>query len=438
MSSSLAPLPISTRLSKRLISYSFLPSLFKLQFLSYKEVLAYLLEQLPMFQRVGAAAYRVDLHNIIKLCDILGNPQKDLKCIHIAGTNGKGSTTHLIASVLQEAGYKVGVFVSPHYKDYRERIKINGEYISKKFVTRFVEENKKKFKDINASFFEISTAMAFVYFKEKKVDYAVIETGMGGRLDSTNIITPILSVITNISFDHQQFLGDTLEKIAAEKAGIIKPAVPVVIGKTQKETLEVFKNKAAETQSQIVFADKINRKRNFRSGLMGDFQQQNSATALAAIDVLNEQGLRIKDRDIKRGLKNVVPNTAFFGRWMVLGKKPMVIVDSAHNEDGLRMISAELKKLNFKRLHFVYGTVSDKDISKNLPLLPPKATYYFCKANIPRGMDADELREKATTLNLQGESYKSVKAAFKAARKKAAKNDLVLVAGSIFIAAEVL
>lgn len=391
-----------------------------------------------MFQRVGAAAYRVDLYNIIKLCDILGNPQKDLKCIHIAGTNGKGSTTHLIASVLQEAGYKVGVFVSPHYKDYRERIKINGKYISKKFVTHFVEQNKEKLKDINASFFEISTAMAFVYFKEKKVDYAVIETGMGGRLDSTNIITPILSVITNISFDHQQFLGDTLEKIAGEKAGIIKPGIPVVIGKTQKETVEVFRSKATATQSNIVFADKLKHKQNFKSALKGDFQQQNTVTALAAIDALNKQGLHIKDKAIKRGLKNVIKNTAFFGRWMVLSKKPMVIVDSAHNEDGLRMITAELKKLKYKRLHFVYGTVSDKDISKNFPLLPQKATYYFCKANIPRGMDAEELREKAATFQLQGESYTSVKAAFKAACKSAAKNDLILVAGSIFIAAEVL
>lgn len=391
-----------------------------------------------MFQRVGAAAYRADLHNIIKLCDVLGNPQKELKCIHIAGTNGKGSTTHLIASVLQEAGYKVGVFVSPHYKDYRERIKINGKYISKKFVTRFVEENQAKFKDINASFFEISTAMAFAYFKEKKVDYAVIETGMGGRLDSTNIITPILSVITNISFDHQQFLGDTLEKIAGEKAGIIKPAVPVVIGKTQKETEQVFKNKAASTKSKILFADKVKHKQNFKSGLKGEFQQQNTGTAIAAIEALRKQGIKISDKQIKQGLKNVMENTNFFGRWMVVKKHPLIIVDSAHNEDGLRMINTELQKLKYKHLHFVYGTVSDKDVGRNFPLLPKQATYYFCKANIPRGMDANELKQKAAEYQLKGESYASVKSAFKAAKKAAGKKDLIVVAGSVFVAAEVL
>ena len=266
--------------------------------MTYKETLKYLLEQLPMFQRVGAAAYREDLGNIIKLCKILGNPERDLKCIHVAGTNGKGSVTHIIASILQEQRYKVGVFVSPHYKDYRERIKINGKFISKKFVTKFVEENIKKFKTVDASFFEITTAMAFEYFKEKKVDYVVIETGMGGRLDSTNIITPVISVITNISYDHQQFLGNTLPLIAAEKAGIIKSKIPVVIGETQPETKPVFIKKAKATGSKIYFTDKLISGKGFKTDLRGDYQKKNIRTALMAVEVLNKQGISISDKAI--------------------------------------------------------------------------------------------------------------------------------------------
>ncbi len=390
-----------------------------------------------MFQRVGAAAYRADLGNITELCNILGNPQQGLKCIHIAGTNGKGSATHIIASVLQAQGYKVGVCVSPHYKDYRERIKINGELISKPFVTKFVVENQERFKSVNASFFEISTAMAFAYFKAKKVDYAVIETGMGGRLDSTNIINPILSVITNISNDHAQFLGDTIAKIAGEKAGIIKPNVPVVIGETEADTKPVFVAKAQGLNSNIVFADK-QRKHTYTSDLVGPYQSKNLQTAVTAIKMLQQQGVEIGEMAIKNGLKNVRANTNFIGRWMVMGKRPTVIFDSAHNEGGLKELKKGLRNLKYKQLHFVYGTVADKDISTILGLLPKHATYYFCKANIPRGLSATELKEKASAYKLSGESYKSVKAAYKAALSMASAGDVVLVSGSVFVVAEVL
>ncbi len=405
--------------------------------MTYKESLNYLLEQLPMFQRVGAAAYRADLGNIIQLADILHNPQQGLKCIHIAGTNGKGSVSHIIASVLQAQGYKVGLFVSPHYKDYRERIKVNGKLISKQFVNAFVEQNMEPFKTVNASFFEISTAMAFQYFKEKQVDYAVIETGMGGRLDSTNIITPLLSVITNISLDHTQFLGETLARIAGEKAGIIKPAVPVVIGETQEETKPVFEQKAEETKSAITFADK-EKKHKYDSDLVGPYQNKNLQTAVTAIKVLQQSGVEVGEKAIKKGLKNVRSNTNFIGRWMVLSKRPTTIFDSAHNEGGLQELKKGLKNTKYKNLHFVYGTVADKDISTILSILPKKAQYYFCKANIPRGLSAAELKKKAATYKLKGESYKSVKAAYKAALSNASTGDLVLVSGSVFVVAEVL
>jgi dihydrofolate synthase/folylpolyglutamate synthase len=395
-----------------------------------------------MFQRIGAAAYRTDLTNIIKLCDILGNPQKGLKCIHVAGTNGKGSVTHIIASILQEQGYKVGVFVSPHYKDYRERIKINGKYISKKFVTGFVERNQRKFQKINASFFEITTAMAFEYFKEKKVDYAIIETGMGGRLDSTNIITPLLSVITNISYDHQQFLGNSLTKIAGEKAGIIKPGVPVVIGETQKETKPVFIKKAKATKSPIYFADAAKTPANYKSDVAGAYQQKNIATAVKAIEVLWAGGIDISDKAIKQGLKHVARNTAFIGRWMIIKNKPVTILDSAHNEAGIMELVNGIRNLKSairnSSVHFVYGTVSDKDITKILKLLPKKARYYFCKADIPRGLDTLLLRQQARKAGLKGDIYPSVKAAFKGAKKHALKHDIIVVSGSIFVVAEAL
>jgi dihydrofolate synthase/folylpolyglutamate synthase len=391
-----------------------------------------------MFQRTGASAYRKDLHNIIQLCNILGNPQNDLRFIHVAGTNGKGSVTHILASILQEQGYKVGVFVSPHYTDYRERIKINGKLISKKFVTRFVTDNIDKFKTINASFFEITNAMAFAYFKEKKTDFVVLETGMGGRLDSTNIVTPLLSVITNISFDHQQFLGNTLPLIAAEKAGIIKPGIPVVIGETRKETKPVFIKKARQTKSKIVFADTQKQTIALPKGLKGPYQQKNITTALTALEELKLLQVKISDKAISRGLKNVAHNTSFIGRWMVVNKKPLTIFDSAHNEGGLKELKRGLATTKYDKLHFVYGTVGDKDISTNLSLLPKKAVYYFCNANLPRALNAVQLLEQATKHKLHGGSYPTVHKALKAAQKEAGKNDLILVAGSVFVVAEAL
>jgi dihydrofolate synthase/folylpolyglutamate synthase len=407
-----------------------------------------------MFQRIGAAAYRKDLDNIIQLCVKLGNPQNKLKYIHVAGTNGKGSVTHIIASVLQEQGYTVGVYTSPHYKDYRERIKINGKFISKQYVTAFVNKNKAKFKPINASFFEITNAMAFQYFADKKVDYVVLETGMGGRLDSTNIITPLLSVITNISFDHQQFLGDTLAKIAEEKAGIIKQNIPVVIGEWQKETHEVFEKKAKSTSSVLLFASKkckldtpeettagvqfLWKNKLFSSDLTGQYQFKNIATALCAIEVLKEAGVRITEKAIRSGLKKVKENTYFIGRWMVRQQKPMIIFDSAHNEGGLKSLVQQIKQLSFEKLHFVYGTVADKDLSKIFPLLPKKANYYFCKPNIPRGKNETELLNEALAAGFKGEAFSSVKKAFKTAQNNAGKHDAIVVSGSIFVVAEVL
>ncbi len=406
--------------------------------LSYAQTLHYLLEQLPMFQRVGAAAYRSDLTNITKLCALLGNPQNKLKCIHVAGTNGKGSVTHMIASVLQQQGYKVGVFVSPHYKDYRERIKINGRLISKEFVTGFVAKNRKKFADIDASFFEITTAMAFAYFKKEKVDFAVIETGMGGRLDSTNIITPVLSVITNISFDHQQFLGNTLKKIAAEKAGIIKPGVPVVIGETQKETSAVFKKVAKAKGSPIFFADILPVLGNIKTDLQGHYQKKNVNTAVGALITLNKYCIKLSLSSFQKGFKNVVKNTNFIGRWMVMNEKPLIVFDSAHNEAGISEIKEQIAKSKPQTLHFVYGTVADKDIEPVLSILPKDAKYYFCKANVPRALDAELLREQAAKFGLKGTSFATVKAAFAAAKAKSKKSDMVLVAGSVFVVAEVL
>ena len=422
--------------------------------MNYREAVHYLLEQLPMFQRVGAAAYRADLGNITALCDILNNPQKEIKFIHIAGTNGKGSVSHIIASILQAQGYKVGLFVSPHYKEYRERIKINGKLISKPFIAKFVSENQNKFKSVNASFFEITTAMAFEYFKEKKVDYAIMEVGMGGRLDSTNIITPHLSVITNISFDHMQFLGDTLPKIAEEKAGIIKPCIPVLIGESHPVTKTVFIKQALANKAPIFFADKdlkladfksdikgihftLNKK-HYHSDLSGDYQKKNITTSLAAIRNLQTQGIEIRESAIKKGLNSVKASTYFIGRWMVMGKQPLVIFDSAHNEGVIKELVSQIKKFKYDDLHFVYGTVADKDISHILSMLPQKATYYFCKPNIPRGKEAADLQKEASAHKLKGDKYPSVKKAYKAALSKAGKSDLVLVSGSIFVVAEVI
>ncbi len=422
--------------------------------MKYAEAVDYLLTQLPMFQRIGAAAYKADLGNITQLCDLLGNPQQNLRCVHIAGTNGKGSVTHIIASVLQEAGYKVGVYTSPHYKDYRERIKINGKLISKRFVTNFVAQYKDDFLKLNASFFEITNALAFQYFQTKKVDFAIIETGMGGRLDSTNIITPLLSVITNISYDHQQFLGDTLPKIAKEKAGIIKEKTPVVVGEWQKETASVFNNEAHQKNAALSFASLQSplKKRTesakgitfewngeiYKTDLSGSYQFKNIATALQAIEELKQQGVKISNKILSNGLKRVKKNTYFIGRWTMIQKRPLVYFDCAHNEAGIQELTAQISQLKYKKLHFVYGTVSDKDLSKIFPLLPKNAIYYCAKPDIPRGKNEHDLTHEFKESGFAANAFPSVKKAYKAALKNASKNDLIIVSGSIFVVAEVL
>lgn len=425
----------------------------------YNAILDYMYTQLPMFQRVGSQAFKKDLTNIKLLCEHLGNPFEKYPCIHIAGTNGKGSTAHLISAILQEHGYKVGLYTSPHYRDFRERIKINGKYISRKYVVDFVENNKAVFEKIKPSFFEITVALAFDFFAKEKVNVAVIETGLGGRLDSTNIITPILSVITNISFDHQQFLGNTLKKIAGEKAGIIKKNIPVVIGETQEETVTVFEKKAKAKKSEIIFADKnyqvVKKSENLthtnfdilkngqtffsnqKINLHGSYQTKNIATALQAIDVLPES-FSIKKSKIASALSNLKKLTNFKGRWQVLQKDPIVLCDSAHNEGGLSLAMIQLKSLKIKELHFVLGMVNDKSIEKMLNFFPKEAHFYFCKPDIPRGLEVEILAQKAAELGLNGRAYSSVKNALRAAKKKAGKNDLVYVGGSTFVVAEVI
>lgn len=406
----------------------------------YQQALDYLLN-LPMFQRVGNSALNYSLDKINTIAGIVGNPHQGLKCVHVAGTNGKGSVTHIIASILQQQGYKVGVYVSPHYKDYRERIKINGKYISKAYITGFIEQYGEDISELQPSFFEATTALAFKYFADKKVDYCVIETGLGGRFDATNIITPLLSVITNISYDHTHILGYTLPEIAFEKAGIIKPDIPVVIGEGNSDINPVFEKKAAETNSKLYYAPKVLKPKDaakYKTSLHGAYQANNIVTALAAIKLLQHTGINIGVKAIKAGLLNIHSNTAFIGRWMVVNKSPLTVYDSAHNEAGLREVIATLKQTKYKQLHVVYGTVSDKDITKNLSLLPRNAHYYFCKPGIPRGLDAIELATIATNYKLKGDAYTSVKDALKAAKKNAGKGDLILVTGSIFVVAEVL
>lgn len=428
--------------------------------MNYQQTIAYLFEQLPMFQRVGAAAFKKDLTNTLKLCAAVGDPQHQFKSVHVAGTNGKGSTSHLIAGALQQAGYSVGLYISPHYKDFRERIKINGEYIAEQEVVDFVQIHKAIIEEVKPSFFEITVVMAFDHFARHKVDVAVVEVGMGGRFDSTNVITPELSVITNIGLDHTQFLGDTLDKIAFEKAGIIKPKVPVVIGETQPETTPVFNNIADQRQAPISYADKgykvnllqrdlrgmlvsievLGQKRfaELRTDLFGPYQLKNMATALAALDQLKAQGWSIIDNDIIEAFSNIRSLTAFIGRGQVVSEKPLTILDSGHNADGVRELLALIASVEFDHLHFVIGTVSDKDVSSMLAQLPIDATYYFCKPDIPRGGDARVLKEKAATYSLKGSSYNSVNEAYKAAQQKASDKDLVIVGGSIFVVAEVL
>jgi dihydrofolate synthase/folylpolyglutamate synthase len=390
-----------------------------------------------MYQRVGQSAYKADLAATISLANHLNNPEKSFKSVHVAGTNGKGSTSHMLASVFQEAGYKTGLYTSPHLKDFRERIKINGEMIPKKNVSEFVEKHKPFFESNQLSFFEMTVGLAFDYFRSEKVDIAIIEVGMGGRLDSTNIITPEISVITNIGLDHTQFLGNTLERVAVEKAGIIKPEIPVVIGETVPETQQVFKMVASGKNAPIMFAKSLNTS-DFTSDLKGIYQEKNIKTVLATLEILKEKGWNISEENIKKGLLNTVKNTGLMGRWQILGNNPKVVCDTGHNKDGLQLVTAQLAKESFEKLHIVLGVVSDKDLASVLPLFPKNATYYFCKPNIPRGMDASLLLSSARGFGLMGEEYISVLNAYKAALRAASERDLIFIGGSTFVVAEVL
>ncbi|MBK7699598.1 MAG: bifunctional folylpolyglutamate synthase/dihydrofolate synthase [Saprospiraceae bacterium] len=426
---------------------------------SYKSALSYIFAKLPMYHRVGQVAYKKDLTNTIRLCEAAGNPQDKIKTIHIAGTNGKGTTTHIIAGGLQSQGYKVGVYTSPHYKDFRERIKINGQYITSKFIVNFLNKHHEKIELVDPSFFEVTVAMAFAYFESEKVDFAIIETGLGGRLDSTNIINPLLSVITNISYDHQNLLGDTLQAIAGEKAGIIKEKVPILIGERQSEVEQVFIDKAKTMSAPITFAednlkltllqsangtkeyqakyqDEIWLK-SLKTTISGPFQDKNLVTGLCALKMLSKQ-IEINDAQLMHFFPDLIQKTAYMGRWQVLGQRPLIIADSAHNEGGLKLVINELTTIKKTHLHIVMGFVNDKDLSKVLALFPKDATYYFAKANIPRGLEASALQTTAKEFQLIGKSYTSVNKAFAAAHKKAQPEDLIFVGGSIFVVAEVL
>ncbi len=405
--------------------------------MTYQATLDYLFTQLPMYQRIGKAAYKVDLSNTYLLMDMLGNPEKKFKSVHVAGTNGKGSTSHMLASVLQEAGYKVGLYTSPHLKDFRERVRINGEMISEIEVIDFVESHMTDFEAINLSFFEWTVGLAFDYFADQKVDIAIIETGLGGRLDSTNVITPEISVITNIGIDHTQFLGETLEEIAVEKAGIIKENVPIIIGETQTKTESIFIKKAKELNSKITFAD--SEKFNFyETDLRGFYQNKNVKSCLSSIHILNKIGWNVSDQHIRKGLLSVVENTNLLGRWQSLGVEPLIVCDTGHNEAGIKEIVNQLNEMVYKELHIVSGVVNDKSIDTVLSLMPRSAKYYFCKANIPRALDVDELYELALLKNLKGKKCSSVKSALSLAKRQAKNDDVIFVGGSTFVVAEVL
>ena len=415
-----------------------MPANFFWKFMNYKETLDWMFNKLPMYQTQGATAYRKDITNTVLLAKHLGNPEHYLKCIHVAGTNGKGSTSHLLASVLQEAGYKVGLYTSPHLKDYRERITINGIPISEDYVCDFINKNKAFFEANELSFFEMSVGLAFEYFVKQKTDINIIEVGMGGRLDSTNIITPLVSVITNIGLDHTQFLGNTLELIAFEKAGIIKPNIPVVIGEYISETKPVFLAKSDETHSEIYFASDLIAA-TYPSALLGDYQIQNKKTALQTLKVLQDKKLlSVSETDIKNGFLNVIKNTGLQGRWQQLGENPTVICDTAHNAHGLKIVINQFKKEKYDQLHIVLGLVNDKNLTEILPLFPKNAIYYFCKPDISRGLEQLILKEKAAEFNLVGQTYISVSNAYQAAKENAKENDFIYVGGSTFVVAEIL
>lgn len=427
--------------------------------LNYQQTIDYLFHRLPMFSKIGAAAYKGDLTNTIKLCEALGNPQEAFKSLHIAGTNGKGSTSHMLAAVMQTAGYKTGLYTSPHLKDFRERIKVNGEMIEEAFVIQFTERIKPLIEQIEPSFFEITVAMAFAWFAKKKVDVAVIEVGLGGRLDSTNIITPEISIITNIGYDHMNLLGDTLEKIAAEKAGIIKEGIPVVIGEVLPGIKPVFEKKALDSNSNLHYArdaywiadwkelqnelivniadSRTDERKEYQLDLTGLYQIKNLLTVVEAVRILITKGWKIQDKHISLALRNVRKLTGLHGRWEVIHQHPYTVLDVGHNEDGIKQIVEQLEHCNFQYLHIVIGMAQDKDISKILPLLPSNARYYFTKAQIPRALPESELEAKAMEYNLKGHSYPAVTEAVQRAIDNAHKDDMILVCGSVFVVGEV-
>lgn len=406
--------------------------------MNYDDTVNWMFTQLPMYQNKGHSAYKADLSNALLLAEHLNHPERNFKSVHVAGTNGKGSTSHMIASILQEAGYKIGLYTSPHLKDFRERIKINGSCISRQFVIQFIERNKSFFRANSLSFFEMTVGMAFDYFAKKKVDLAIIEVGMGGRLDSTNIISPEVSVITNIGFDHTRFLGKSLIEIAKEKAGIIKSKTPVVIGETQDETRPVFQEMAEQHASKITFADQRIDTSNYQSDLLGSYQKHNIITAVQVIDELSFKGFEVSDSDIRHGLLNVISNTGLLGRWQQLQSNPKVICDTAHNKEGLIYIMNQLATESYGHLHFVIGFVRDKNLDEIIRLFPRNATYYFCKPQIDRGMNALELKAEFVKRNYHGEVFSSVKKALNFALKNAKSSDLIYVGGSTFVVAEIL
>ena len=428
--------------------------------MNYQETLSYLYDQLPMFTRIGSAAIKKDLTNTLALCKALGNPQTKFKTIHVAGTNGKGSTSHMLASILQEAGYKTGLYTSPHLTDFRERIRINGNMISEQKVIDFVAQHQELFESVKPSFFEWTVALCFQHFADEKVDIAIIETGLGGRLDSTNIIEPVLSVITNIGWDHTDLLGDTLSKIAFEKAGIIKEKTPIVIGEYQEETFPVFKEKSKLSESELILAmqkvnvlyfnSSINHAafdvqfqfglywKNVYSDLTGIYQEKNIRTVLACLEPMRKVGFLINEQHLRDGLSFVKKNTGLLGRWQILNKQPLTICDTGHNINGIAYVLEQIAQQNFEHLHFVIGMVKDKDIVKILALLPVNATYYFTKANIPRALSELDLQAQASNFQLKGKTYPSVKEAIAAANNAASKNDLIFIGGSTFVVAEAI
>lgn len=405
--------------------------------MNYKDTVEWMFEQLPMFQQLGVSAYKKDLTNTLKLASHLNHPEHTFKTVHIGGTNGKGSTSSLIASVLQQAGYKVGLYTSPHLLDFRERIRINGEEISKEFVVDFIENNKSFLEANRLSFFEMTVGMAFQYFSHQKVDVAIIEVGLGGRLDSTNIITPLLSVITNIGWDHMNLLGNTLEEIAFEKAGIIKENIPVVIGEFTNETRKVFEKEAKLKNAPIYFASTIDDIPELDSDLKGNYQVHNKKTAYQALQLLKNH-FSIADDNIIKGFLSVEKNTGLKGRWTVLSEKPLIVADTAHNKNGLEIVMTQVRQQKFDKLFMVFGVVNDKDIDSILPYLPKNAEYFVAKPNVPRGLEAVILKDKLTANGFNATAFNSIPEAFQYAKKQATTNDMIYIGGSTFVVAEVV